>query len=60
MTSQSILFVSPGEICNSPLAEGVAGDVAEKRGKTEQKYLPDPAGTGARHGAPAVSTPSTA
>jgi len=51
MTAQpktSILFVCLGNICRSPLAEGVFGHVLEERGKREGVLL-DSAGTGGWH-----------
>lgn len=43
-----ILFVCLGNICRSPLAEGVFGAVAEARGLAG-RFLLDSAGTGAWH-----------
>lgn len=43
----SILFVCAGNICRSPLAEGVMGDVLEKRGV--RHVLIDSAGTNGYH-----------
>lgn len=48
-----ILFVCLGNICRSPLGEGIFKDLIEKKGLTE-KYVIDSAGTAAYHiGAPA-------
>ena len=51
MTAQpktSILFVCLGNICRSPLAEGVFGHVLEERGARDG-FLLDSAGTGGWH-----------
>lgn len=45
--AQSILFVCTGNICRSPLAQGVAEVLAERHGKTRLKF--DSAGTGDWH-----------
>ncbi|WP_295810799.1 low molecular weight protein-tyrosine-phosphatase [uncultured Nitratireductor sp.] len=44
----SILFVCLGNICRSPLAEGVFRSVVSERGR-EAEFLIDSAGTGAWH-----------
>lgn len=44
----SVLFVCLGNICRSPLAEGVFRDLARERG-VEDRYEVDSAGTGAYH-----------
>lgn len=46
--SRSVLFVCLGNICRSPLAEGVFADVAQKAGRGGEFRL-DSAGTGAWH-----------
>ena len=43
---QSILFVCLGNICRSPLAEGIAKELAEK---SQHSLLIDSAGTGSWH-----------
>ena len=43
-----VLFVCLGNICRSPLAEGVFRSLAQARG-LENRYLVDSAGTGAWH-----------
>jgi protein-tyrosine phosphatase len=48
MTRQSILFVCLGNICRSPLAEGVFRAVLAERGLADS-FLLDSAGTGAWH-----------
>lgn len=48
MASTSILFVCLGNICRSPLAEGVFRHLAEKRGEAAL-YRVDSAGTGGWH-----------
>ncbi|MBX3596513.1 MAG: low molecular weight phosphotyrosine protein phosphatase [Rhizobiaceae bacterium] len=48
----SVLFVCLGNICRSPLAEGVFRDVVKQRGR-EDRIIIDSAGTGGWHqGAP--------
>lgn len=48
----SVLFVCLGNICRSPLAEGVFRDVVARKG-WEERVLIDSAGTGAwHHGSP--------
>src|SRR6218665_3815243 len=44
----SILFVCTGNICRSPLAEGIFSHLAEKRGEAAL-YRADSAGTGGWH-----------
>lgn len=44
----AILFVCLGNICRSPLAEGIFHDVAAERGQ-EMRFLIDSAGTGGWH-----------
>lgn len=44
----SILFVCLGNICRSPLAEGVFRTVAAQEGRTDL-FVPDSAGTGGWH-----------
>jgi protein-tyrosine phosphatase len=46
--AKSILFVCLGNICRSPLAEGVFADVARQAGRGGEFHL-DSAGTGAWH-----------
>jgi len=46
--SVSVLFVCLGNICRSPLAEGVFQHLVEERGSS-QRYRIDSAGTGAWH-----------
>lgn len=48
MTKTSILFLCMGNICRSPMAEGVFLDVAKKRGVASDFHV-DSAGTGAWH-----------
>ncbi|MTH98215.1 low molecular weight protein-tyrosine-phosphatase [Roseibium sp. RKSG952] len=48
MTTKAILFVCLGNICRSPLAEGIFRRRAEERGQTDT-YRFDSAGTGAWH-----------
>ena len=48
MSKLSILFVCLGNICRSPLAEGVFHDVIDARGEAS-RYRIDSAGTGAWH-----------
>jgi protein-tyrosine phosphatase len=43
-----ILFVCMGNICRSPLAQGVFEDVARREGLEDEVFV-DSAGTGARH-----------
>ena len=44
----SVLFVCLGNICRSPMAEGVFSDLVRKRG-LEQQFKLDSAGTGGWH-----------
>ncbi len=48
MESHRLLFVCLGNICRSPIAEGVFGDVAAEAGLEDTFHL-DSAGTGAWH-----------
>jgi protein-tyrosine phosphatase len=48
MSRTSILFVCLGNICRSPLAEGVFRDLARQRG-VEDRFRIDSAGTSAYH-----------
>lgn len=48
MTISSILFICLGNICRSPLAQGVFHDEAQKRGVLEKLHI-DSAGTGGWH-----------
>lgn len=48
MQPRRILFVCLGNICRSPLAEGVFRQVAEERGLSE-RFVIDSAGTGGWH-----------
>jgi protein-tyrosine phosphatase len=48
MTTQRILFVCLGNICRSPMAEGVFRDLAEKEGLAHRFEI-DSAGLGAWH-----------
>lgn len=47
-TSTSVLFVCLGNICRSPLAEGIFAHLAESRGMAG-RFRVDSAGTGAYH-----------
>lgn len=55
----SILFVCLGNICRSPLAEGIMRSVAEERGM-ERQVLVDSAGTGGWHAGSAPDARSIA
>jgi protein-tyrosine phosphatase len=46
--TRSVLFVCLGNICRSPLAEGVFRHLARERG-VEDRFIVDSAGTGAWH-----------
>ena len=48
MPQISILFVCLGNICRSPMAEGILRHLAEKAGRADE-FLIDSAGTGAWH-----------
>lgn len=48
MSIQSVLFVCTGNICRSPLAEGIFLHLAQERDEAEL-YLADSAGTGGWH-----------
>jgi protein-tyrosine phosphatase len=48
MSAHSVLFVCLGNICRSPLAEGIFRHMVEKAGRSQQ-ILMDSAGTGGWH-----------
>jgi len=48
MSVQSVLFVCTGNICRSPLAEGIFLHLVRERGEAE-RYVADSAGTGGWH-----------
>ena len=48
MSKKSVLFVCLGNICRSPLAQGVFEGIVEASGATD-RYLVDSCGTGAWH-----------
>ncbi len=58
-TSVSVLFVCLGNICRSPLAEGIFAALAEERGLDGQFHV-DSAGTGAYHSGEPPDSRSTA
>ena len=57
--SVSVLFVCLGNICRSPLAEGIFAALSEERGVDGQFHL-DSAGTGAYHSGEPPDSRSTA
>lgn len=48
MNKTSVLFVCLGNICRSPLAEGIFRDLVEKKGEAD-KYIIESSGTGTWH-----------